>query len=101
MLDFKGSWEDHLHLVEFSYNNSYHVSIDMPPFEALYGRNCRSPLYWDKVGESRLLGPEILTDTVDKVKAIRRHLQAAQDRQKRWADTDRRSLEFEAGNMCF
>ena len=52
MLDFKGSWEDHLHLVEFSYNNSYQASIKMAPFEALYGRKCRSPLYWDEVGEN-------------------------------------------------
>ena len=50
-LDFKGSWDDHLPLVEFSYNNSYHAIIGMPPYEALYGRKCRSPLYWDEVGE--------------------------------------------------
>ena len=50
-LDFKGSWDEHLPLIEFSYNDSYHASIDMPPYEALYGRKCRSPLYWDEVGE--------------------------------------------------
>ena len=61
ILDFKGSWEDYLHLAEFSYNNSYQASIKMPPFEALYGRKFRSPLCWDEVGESRLLGPEIIT----------------------------------------
>ena len=83
MLDFKGSWEDHLHLVEFSYNNNYHASIKMPPFEALYGRKCRSPLFWDEVGERRHLGPEIITETVDKVRIIRDHLVAAQDRQKK------------------
>ena len=82
MLDFKGSWEDHLHLVEFSYNNSYQASIEMTPFEALYGRKYRSPLYWDEVSERRLVGLEILTETVDKVKIVRRHLQAAHDRQK-------------------
>ena len=82
MIDFKGSWEDHLHLVEFSYNNSYQASIGMAPFEALYGRKCRSPLYWDEVGESRVIGPEILSQTVDKVRVIKERLQAAQDRQK-------------------
>ena len=51
MVDFKGSWEDHLHLAEFSYNDSYQASIKMAPFEALYGRRCRLPLCWDEVGE--------------------------------------------------
>ena len=80
MLDFKGSWEDHLHLVEFSYNNSYQASIKMAPFEALYGKKCKSPLYWDEVGENRVIGPEILMQTVDKVKIIQKHLKAAHDR---------------------
>ena len=66
MLDFKGSWEDHLHLAEFSYNNNYQASTKMAPFEALYGRKYRSPLYWDDVGESRLIGPEILMQAVEK-----------------------------------
>jgi hypothetical protein len=101
MLDFKGSWEDHLHLVEFSYNNSYQASIQMAPFEALYGRKCRSPLYWDDVGESRLIGPEVLMQAVEKVKIVRRHLKAAQDRQRKWADIHRRPLQFEAGDSVF
>ena len=70
MLDFKGSWEDHLHLAEFAYNNSYQASIKMAPFEALYGRKCRSPLCWNDIGDRRLLGPEIITQTVEKVKII-------------------------------
>jgi len=57
VLDFGGSWDDHLHLVEFSYNNSYQASIQMAPFEALYGRKCRSPVYWDDIGERQILGP--------------------------------------------
>ena len=57
VMDFKGSWEDHLHLVEFSYNNSFQASIQMSPFEALYGRKCRSPVCWDDIGEQKLLGP--------------------------------------------
>ena len=94
MLDFKGSWEDHLYLVEFSYNNSYLASIKMAPFEALYGRKCRSSLYLDEVRESKVIGPEIFVQTMDKVKIIQKHLKAAHDRQKRWADTERKLLEF-------
>ena len=60
VLDFKGSWEKYLSLVEFSYNNSYHSSIEMSPYEALYGRKCRSSLCWEEVGERKLLGPEII-----------------------------------------
>ena len=59
-VDFKGNWDDYLPLIEFSYNNSFHASIGMPPFEALYGRKCRSPLYWDEVGERKILGPELV-----------------------------------------
>ena len=95
MLDFKGSWEDHLHLAKFSYNNSYQASNKMAPFEALYGRKCRSPLCWDDIGDRRLLGPEIIVQTVEKVTVIRERLKAAQDRQKQWVDLNRRPLEFE------
>jgi len=60
MIEFKGLWEDHLHLAEFSYNNSYQASIKMAPFEALYGRKCRSPLCWDEVGEIRYMGSKVI-----------------------------------------
>ena len=70
-LDFKGNWDDHLPLIEFSYNNSYHASIGMPPFEALYGRKCRFPIYWDEVGERRILGPELVQQTKEKIELIR------------------------------
>jgi len=80
MLDFKGSWEDHLHLAEFAYNNRYQSSIKITPFEALYGRKCRSPLCWDDIGERRLLGPEVIQQIVEKVKIIQERLKAAQDR---------------------
>ena len=58
VIDFKGSWDEHLPLVEFAYNNSYQASIKAAPYEALYGRKCRSPIWWDDFGERRLLGPE-------------------------------------------
>ena len=59
-MDFKGNWDDQLPLIEFSYNNSYHASIGMPSYEALYGRKCRSPICWDEVGERKILGSELV-----------------------------------------
>ena len=80
VLDFKGSWEKYLSLVEFAYNNSYHSSIEMTPYEALYGRKCRSPLCWEEVGERKLLGPEIIQMTSEKINLIRKRFQTAQSR---------------------
>ncbi|WMV25944.1 hypothetical protein MTR67_019329 [Solanum verrucosum] len=60
MIDFKGNWDDHLPLTEFSYNNNYHSSILMAPYEALYGRRCRSPIGWFEVGEDGLIGPDLV-----------------------------------------
>ena len=65
MMDFSGSWEDHLPLVEFAYNNSYQASIGMAPFAALYGRRCRSPLSWDDIGDSELRGPQMVVEAVE------------------------------------
>ena len=70
VLDHKGSWEEHLPLVEFAYNNSYQASIQMAPYEALYGRPCRSPLCWTEVGESSITGPDLIRDTSEKVSLI-------------------------------
>ena len=63
IFDFGGSWEDHLPLVEFSYNNSFQSSIGMAPFEALYGRPCRSPSSWVEFGEKLILGPDFVRDS--------------------------------------
>ena len=71
VLDHKDSWEEHLPLVEFAYNNSYQASIQMAPYEALYGRPCRSPLCWTEVGESSITGPDLIRDTFEKVSLIR------------------------------
>ena len=71
VLDYKGSWEEHLPLVEFAYNNSYQASTQMAPYEALYGRPCRSPLCWTEVGESSITGPDLIRDTSEKVSLIR------------------------------
>ncbi|KAL8242885.1 hypothetical protein R6Q59_013187 [Mikania micrantha] len=77
VIDFGSSWDTHLPLIEFSYNNSYHT-LKAAPFEALYGRKCRSPICWTEVGESQLTGPEIIQETTDKIFKIRDRLRAAQ-----------------------
>ncbi|GJX33150.1 reverse transcriptase domain-containing protein [Tanacetum coccineum] len=98
VIDFGGSWDVHLPLAEFSYNNSYHSSIRCAPFEALYGRKCRSPVLWAEIGESSLIGPELVQETTDKVVLIKEKLKAARDRQKSYADNRRKLLEFEVGD---
>ena len=100
-MEFRGSWVTHLPLMEFSYNNSYQASIGMAPYEALYGRKCRTPVCWDEVGERKLEGPEIVQVTCDKIKVIRDRLKFAQNRQKSYADNRRRDLEFEVGTWYF
>ncbi|GJV77800.1 putative reverse transcriptase domain-containing protein [Tanacetum coccineum] len=77
VLDFEGSWDVHLPLVEFSYNNSYHSSVRCAPFEALYGRKCRSPIMWAEVGEGQLIGPELVQETTEKISQIKDRLKAA------------------------
>ena len=101
VLYHKGSWEEHLPLVEFSYNNSYQASIHMAPYEALYGRPSMSLLCWTEVGESSITGPDLIRDTYEKVSLIQQHLLTAQSRQKSYADVRRRPLEFEVGDHVF
>ncbi|GKE76350.1 putative reverse transcriptase domain-containing protein, partial [Tanacetum coccineum] len=82
VIDFGSSWDRHLPLVEFSYNNSYHASIKAAPYEALYGRKCRSPVCWSEVGDSQLTGPELIRDTTEKIIQIKNRLLTARSRQK-------------------
>ncbi|GJW14946.1 putative reverse transcriptase domain-containing protein [Tanacetum coccineum] len=89
-----GSWDVHLSLVKFSYNNSYHSSVRCAPFEALYGRKCRSPIMWAEVGEGQLIGPELVKETTEKISQIKDRLKVARDRQKSYADKRRKPLEF-------
>nr|GFA33411.1 putative polyprotein [Tanacetum cinerariifolium] len=79
-MDFGGNWDTRLPLVEFSYNNNYHSSIKCALFEALYGRRYRTPIAWTKVGEGKLLGPEIVQETTDKIVQIKERLKVARDR---------------------
>ncbi|GKB00289.1 putative reverse transcriptase domain-containing protein [Tanacetum coccineum] len=90
VIDFGKGWVNHLPLVEFSYNNSYHASIKAAPFEALYGRKCRSPVCWTEVGEAQILGPELIQETTEKIVQIKQRMQAARDRQKSYADLKRK-----------
>ena len=99
--DHKGRWEEHLPLVEFAYNNSYQESIQMAPYEALYGRQCRSPICWTEVGESSITGPDMIRDTSEKLSLIPQRLLTAQSRQKSYADVRRRPLEFEVRDNVF
>jgi transposase InsO family protein len=80
------SWDKSLPYTEFSYNNSYQASIQMAPFEALYGRQCRTPLFWSQTGESQVFGPELLRDANRQVQIIRDNLKIAQSRHKIYAD---------------
>ena len=86
VLDHKGNWEEHLPLVEFAYNNSYQASIQMAPYEALYGRPCRSPICWTVMGESSISGPDLIRDTSEKVSLIRQRLLMDQSWQKSYAN---------------
>jgi hypothetical protein len=74
---------------EFSYNNSYQASIEMAPYEAIYGRQCRTPLFWSQTRESQVFGPEVLRDMEKRVKMIRECLKVAQTQQKSYADKQR------------
>ena len=87
--------------MEFAYNNSYQASVRMAPYEALYGRPCRSPLGWTKVGERSITGPDLNRDTSEKVSLIRQRLLTAQNWKKGYASVRRRPLEFEVGDHVF
>nr|GEZ68889.1 putative reverse transcriptase domain-containing protein [Tanacetum cinerariifolium] len=97
-IDFEKGWVNHLPLVEFSYNNSYHASIKAAPFEALYGRKCRSPICWTEVGEAQILGPEFIQETTEKIVQIKQRIQAAHNRQKSYANLKHKPTKFQVGD---
>ncbi|GJS33102.1 putative reverse transcriptase domain-containing protein [Tanacetum coccineum] len=86
VIDFGNGWDRHLPIIEFSYNNSYHTSIKAAPFEALYGRKCRSPICCAEDEDTQLTGPKIIHETTEKIVQIKQRIQAARDRQKSYAD---------------
>ncbi|GJU86092.1 putative reverse transcriptase domain-containing protein [Tanacetum coccineum] len=99
VIDFGGSWDAHLLLVEFFYNNSYHSSVKCAPFEALYGRKCLSLVIWAEVGESQMIGPEFMQETTDKIFQIKERLTTISDRLKSYADNRHNPLEFSIGDQ--
>ncbi|GJR36516.1 putative reverse transcriptase domain-containing protein [Tanacetum coccineum] len=99
VIDFGGNWEDHLPLVEFAYNNSYHASFKMPPYEMLYGRRCRTPVCWDEVGSRELASTNVVLATTEKIETIRERLKEAQDRWKSYANKRRRPIKFDVGEF--
>jgi len=88
-------------LVEFTYNNIHQAKIGMAPYEALYGRRCRTLLCWEEVGDWKLYGAEFVQVTKEKVRTIKNRIKVAQDRQKKYVDVRRRPLEFSVGNHVF
>ena len=100
-LYYESSWDDNLPYAEFSYNNSYQTSLKMAPFEALYGRRCRTPLSWDEVGDRKLFGPDLIKESEQKVKIIRDRLKVAQSRQKSYADSKCKETEYEVGDRVY
>ncbi|WMV40982.1 hypothetical protein MTR67_034367 [Solanum verrucosum] len=101
VIDFKGNWDNHLPLIEFAYNNSYHSSIHMTPYEALYGRRCKSHIGWFEIGEAGLIGPDLVHQAMKKVKVIQERLKTAQSRKKSYIDVRRRDLEFEVDDWVY
>ncbi|WVZ70085.1 hypothetical protein U9M48_018783 [Paspalum notatum var. saurae] len=101
VLTYGPNWEDSLPFAEFSYNNSYQASIEMSPFQALYGRQCRTSLMWEEAGERQFFGPAIFEEAAENVAKVRDNLKIAQSRQKSYANKRRRELTFEAGEFVY
>ena len=101
VMDRPYKWEDYLYLVEFTYNNGYHASLRMSPFEALYGRRCKMPVSWDNLIDKVIIGPEMLKDMEEQVVKIRQNLKIAQDIHKSYADKNRNFREFQVGEHVF
>jgi hypothetical protein len=94
-------WDKCLSLAEFSYNNSYQSSLKMAPFEALYGRRCRTPLNWSQAREREIFGPDLVLEAEEKVRVIKKNLETAQARQKSYYDKRRKPLQFEVGDHVY
>ena len=90
VIDFESTWETHLPLFEFAYNNSFHNSIGMASFETLYSRPCRSPLRWAEVGENQLLRPDMIRETHEKIQIVRKRMKMVQTKYKSYVDSHRK-----------
>jgi hypothetical protein len=100
-LQYGRSWDKNLSYAESSYNNSYQESLKMAPFEMLYGRRCRTPLFWNETGERKVFRPDILQEGEKQVRMVRENLRVTQSRQKSYTDHRRRELSFEVGDFVY
>ena len=101
VLEQKRSWDSFFSLIEFTYNNSFHSTIGMTPYEALYGRRCRTRLCWLEFGENLTLGHEVVEQTTMKVKLIQERKRTTQSRQKNYQEKRRKDLKFEVDDHVF
>ena len=101
MLDFLGSWDMYIPLMKFAYNSSYQSSIGMAPYEALYGRKCRTSVCWTYLNEHKVFGPDMVKETEEKVQIIQQRLKAACDRQKSYVDLKRKDIEYKVDGKVF
>ena len=101
VLDFPRSWDRYIPLMEFAYNNSYQSSIGMAPYEALYGRRCRTPMCWTELNEHKIIGPDLVKYIEEKVQIIQQKLKATSDRQMSYANLKRKDIEYEVGEKIF
>ncbi|WVZ97914.1 hypothetical protein U9M48_043416 [Paspalum notatum var. saurae] len=100
-IQYGTSWDKSLPYAEFSYNNSYQASLKKSPFEALYGRRCRTPLFWNQTGEKQVFGPDLIREAEQQIKMVRENLRVAQSRQKSYADVRRRDLTFKVDDFVY
>jgi hypothetical protein len=100
-LQYDKHWDKCLPPAEFSYNNSYQTSLKMAPFEALYGRRCRTPLNWSQTGERKVFGPDLVSEAEEKIRIIQANLKTAQSRQKSYTDIRRSPLRFQVGDFVY
>ena len=101
VMEFSGSWDRYIPMMEFAYNNSFQSIIGMAPYEALYVRKCRTPVCWTELNEHKVTGPDIVKDTEEKVQVIRERLKATSDRQKSYDDLKMRDIAYEVGDKVF
>ena len=101
MINYEGSWDRHIPLIEFVYNNSFQSSIGMAPYEALYERKCRTPLCWTELREKKVIGPDLIQEIEENVKMIRERLKIANDRKKSYVDMKRKDIRYEIGEKVF
>ena len=101
VMDQPSKWQEYLYLVEFNYNNGYHASLRMSPFDALYGRRCRTPVSWDNPVDRVIVGPKMLKDMEEQMLRIGKNLKIAQDIQKSYADRNINFREFQVGEHVF